>query len=105
MPGRRWANPQSRGPLGWEGQAAGEGKQGLATPSGGGHRAGTTAPGSEPTSQSKAKQSKGLRTKLRRCRLAAPPSHPTRPPILSGLRQGAWVGLLPPHPPLPTPAP
>ena len=58
MPGRRWANPQSRGPLGWEGQAAGEGKQGLATPSGAGHRAGTTAPGSEPTSQSKAKQSK-----------------------------------------------
>lgn len=39
MPGRRWANPQSRGPLGWEGQAAGEGKHSLATPSGGGHRA------------------------------------------------------------------
>ena len=101
MPGRRWANPQSRGPLGWEGQAAGEGEQGLATLSGGGHRAGTTAPGSEPASQSKGHTS----TKLRRCGLAAPPSHPTRPPILSGLRQGAWVGLPPPHPPLPTPAP
>ena len=33
MPGRRWANPQSRGPLGWEGQATGEGKHSLATPS------------------------------------------------------------------------
>ena len=102
MPGRRWANPQSRGPLGWEGQATGEGKHSLATPSADTERAPQLRAASlEPASQSKSHTS----TKLRRCRLAAPPSHPTRPPILSGLRQGAWVGLPPPHPPLPTPAP
>jgi len=73
---------------------------GLATPSGGEQRAGTTALGSEPKSQRQGHMS----TKRRRGRLAAPPSHPTWPPIISGLRQGSWVGLPPPHPPLPTPA-
>ena len=73
---------------------------GLATPSGGEQRAGTTALGSEPKSQRQGHMS----TKRKRGRLAAPLSHPTWPPIISGLRQGSWVGLPPPHPPLPTPA-